>query len=93
MLTIKVINPNLTQDVMEAEQVRYEPGREVPDFANRPPPNWINAVVLAQGVPGSPINPRPIEAGTVFVMNDKGRTIATYHLDMENAAATLRPTG
>lgn len=84
MLNVKIIDPDMAETIVEAEQVRYEPRRTIPDSEAFAP-----ATLLIFGQLGSPQSPVFRTDGTAYVMNDKGRTIGTYHLTIDNAVAGL----
>jgi hypothetical protein len=73
MLTIKHVEKCGVEGVFEAESANYFP-RD---------PERPKAQCTAFGVPGSGY--LTFDDGKVFVMNDKGRTIANYDLDADNA--------
>lgn len=80
MLTIKHVESNFHESIVEAESVGYEPRT-----AHNP------ATVFGYSVPGWANQPAAFSNGNVFVMNDKGRTIATYRLDADNLGPAPEP--
>lgn len=87
MLTIKHCRAGGFQVVLETVSVEYSPYQEAQ------PPNLPHiAQVVASGCPAIDGSVRIFAEGTVYVMNDKGRTIATYNLDLENAVERRRPS-
>lgn len=79
MLTIKHIHMG-REFIAEADSVEYGPPS--PSVGDR---IGHIAQVVVSGAVGTPSSYRVICEGTVYVMNDKGRTIATYNLWMDNA--------
>lgn len=90
MLTIKQIENDGVEHIWEAEHVIYEAKNPGPHKVHGKSVEGLKAsMVLAFGVPGSIVSPMSIADGTVYVMNDKGRTIASYYLDLDNAVAGI----
>lgn len=69
MFTIKHIHFDGSEEIIEAESVRFTPGTGP---SNIPPTLWI----VALGTVGE----RPLTGGTIFVMNSAGKTVARYDL-------------
>lgn len=87
MLTIRIIN-GCDEALHESTHVEYAGARErVPASGDQPETPPFQAKVVAMGCPGVDGGVRIITDGTVYVMNDKGRTIATYHPGLQNEAA------
>jgi hypothetical protein len=85
MLTVKHVNG--TEVIIEAEQVEYHPASGT--FGNQSEA-FSPAQVIATGGSGHIGGMAVYTTGKVYVMNDKGRTISTYHLDLDNAVAPAR---
>lgn len=73
MFTIKHIKVLGDEEIIQVETVRFEPG--MPGFISQdgktgqtgtPPTVWVGE--------------RPLSGGTVFVMNDMGKTVSRYDL-------------
>lgn len=86
MLNAKIRLPDMCEIIIEAEMFRYEPRRQLPEVSAMA---FTPATVLAFGQLGGSQSSVYYSTGTVWVTNDKGRTIATYYLDAENAVTGL----
>lgn len=86
MLTVKILSPGGTEQIIEATEVTYTPARYTPDQApavlEAPAAVWIkppqsqDAADIVQMV-----------RGTVYVMGASGATMSAYYLgDPENPA-------
>lgn len=75
MLTVKQIWQNGNETVYPARSVRYDIGSD--RQAGEPGPTvWIEAPI-GEGQGGE----TPHQFGTFYVMNDNGKTVASYYLD------------
>lgn len=73
MFTIKHIQTDFSEDLLQVESVRFDPPTTggVVD-AGRSGKNGTPATVWADG--------KPLTSGTIFVMNPSGKTVARYDL-------------
>ena len=86
MLTIRHI-VGCDEALLESTHVEYAGARErIPASGDQPETPPFQAKVIAMGCPGVDGAVRVITDGVVYVMNDKGRTIATYHPGLQNEA-------
>lgn len=77
MFTIKHISGLGDEEIIQVETVRFSPGTQScmaqNGGASTPPTVWISH--LSRGV-----SETPLTGGTIFVMNDMGKTVARYDL-------------
>ena len=79
MLTVRHIHLNGGEDIILVYSVRFAPGyggegqrAQMSNEPSAPDTLWIN-IVVGQ-------SEEPLTGGTVFVMNDMGKTVARYYL-------------
>lgn len=72
MFTLKHIRLSGDEDLYTSATVRYSPGDDVRAVPPSPPTVWIEEKPGAPGI--------PLTGGTVFVMNDAGKTVARYDI-------------
>lgn len=84
MFTIKQISISGEECIFRATAVRYTPGgyRDPSMASGTPPPSATPATVW--------IDERPLTGGTVFVMNEAGKTVSRY--DLGASPVPLNPT-
>ncbi len=75
MLTIKNVLPDGHEDVLPVERVSFSPGHSVESPSGNTGEKFPDSVY---GDTGKEVI--PFLDGTVYVMNDSGRTVTTYHL-------------
>jgi hypothetical protein len=74
MFTVKHIDSGGEERIFEAEKVRFTPGTPgTPECSQAPKTLWV------LDPPG--ISDWPVTGGTVFVMNENGKTVGRYDLD------------
>ena len=79
MFTIKNVLPDGSEDVVGVLRVSFSPAkRNMVTDGNTG--QWVEFpdTVYGESESGTAI---PFVSGTIYVMNDSGRTVATYHLD------------
>ena len=84
MLSVKHVEPSGDESLFLANQTAFYRRGELTGRADGPP-DEKHPVVIAYGVPGPDEGARKdgvvhIGDGTVYVMNDSGKTIAVYDL-------------
>jgi hypothetical protein len=87
MLTVKHIESN-HEGIVLAQAVSYYPDGEEVGQPNRTPP-----LVRAFGVVGGGVNGDGVHAytnGRIYVMNDGGKTVAAYDLDIRGRSQVCR---
>jgi hypothetical protein len=69
MLTIRHIEPSGHETILQTKRVTSQPADQI---------HGGERIIFYEKDDGSTL---PIESGAVYVMNDNGKTVATYHLD------------
>ena len=84
MFTVKHIRIGGDEDILEASTVRFSPGFGEVDAvsgSNVPSTVWIS---IRDGG-----DERPLTGGTVFVMNEAGKTVSRYDIGASQVPITL----
>ena len=85
MLTIRHIHLGGEEDIFAVASFRYAPGTEKVGQQGQsatPQTIWVRDV--------APGDERPLTGGTVFVMNENGKTVARYDLGASPVPLTIR---
>lgn len=80
MLTIKNVLPNNDEEVFTARRLTFSPARVIKNETGQTghPTQLPDEIFAETDTPTKDVV--VLDKGTVYVMNDNGRTVATYHL-------------
>jgi len=76
MFTIRHIHIGGDEELLQVDFVRYTPASKPPVTSNEPSQSPETVWVVEHEMSGE----RPLTGGTIFVMNEAGKTVARYDI-------------